>query len=120
MAGSPLQHLAAAEEITIGFRRPDGSTGSTPVWVVEVGGDLFVRSMNGAGGGWYRRLRSNPDGEVRDDGHVHPVRAEPVADEATLAEVTRAYSSKYGRSPYLQPLLRAGAIGSTLRLDPAG
>ena len=37
MAGSPLQHLAAVEEIRIGFQRPDGATGSTPVWVVQAG-----------------------------------------------------------------------------------
>jgi hypothetical protein len=36
MTRNPLEHLADVEEISIGFRRPDGSTGSTPVWVVQV------------------------------------------------------------------------------------
>lgn len=118
MAGGPLQHLADVQEISIGFRRPDGSTGSTPVWVVRVGDDVFVRSMNGPSGGWYRRLRARPDGEVREDDHVHPVRAEPVADEGTLAEVTRAYATKYADSPYVQPLLSEAAARATLRLTP--
>ena len=118
MAGDALQHLADVEEISIGFRRPDGSTGSTLVWVVQVGDDVFVRSVRGPRGGWYRRLRANPDGQVRDGRHTHPVHAEPVADAGTLAEVTRAYATKYGDSPYVQPLLEEPSIGATLRLDP--
>lgn len=119
MAGGELQHLADVEEIRIGFRRPDGSTGGTPIWVVQVGDDIFVRSIRGTRGGWYRRLRANPHGEVRDAGHTHPVRAEPVTDPGTIDEVTRAYTTKYGRSPYVQPLLEEPAMGGTLRLTPS-
>jgi hypothetical protein len=118
MAANPLRHLGEAEEISIGFQRPDGSTGSTPVWVVSVGEDVYVRSMNGADGGWYRRLRERPHGQVRENGHVHAVHAEPVVDAATLDAVTRAYEAKYGTSPYLRPLLGPDAISATLRLDP--
>jgi hypothetical protein len=119
MASNPLEHLADAQEITIGFRRQDGSTGSTPIWAVHVGDDLFVRSMNGPRGGWYRRLRAHPDGEVRDNaGHVHPVHAEPVEDTSTITEVTRAYGDKYARSPYVQALLDESAQSATLRLVP--
>ncbi|HYT26297.1 MAG TPA: nitroreductase/quinone reductase family protein [Actinomycetota bacterium] len=119
MAGDALQHLADVQEISIGFRRPDGSTGSTPVWVVQVGDNIFVRSIRGPRGGWYRRLRANPNGEVRDAAHVHPVHAEPIADADTLAEVTCAYATKYAGSPYVQPLLEEPAIGATLRLGPS-
>jgi hypothetical protein len=77
-----------------------------------------VRSVRGRRGGWYRRLLANPDGEVRDGGHAHPVRAEPVADERTLAEVTAAYTAKYGHSPYVQPLLEEANVPGTLRLQP--
>ncbi len=118
MAVNPLRHLADAREISIGFQRPDGSSGSTRVWVVQVGDELFVRSMTGPGGGWYRRLRANPDGEVRDGGHVHPVHAEPVTDAGTIAAVTRAYAAKYTGSPFLQPFLGEESAGATLRLEP--
>jgi len=50
---------------------------------------------------------------------MHPVHAEPVADARTLAEVTRAYATKYSGSPYVQPLLKEPAAGATLRLDPS-
>jgi hypothetical protein len=118
MADNALQHLADVEEIRIGFQRPDGSTGSTPVWIVRAGDDLFVRSMYGARGGWYQRLRANPHGEVHDQAHSHLVRAEPVGDAGTVAEVTRAYATKYAASPYVQSLLGEEAAGATLRLKP--
>lgn len=118
MTDDALQHLADVEEIDIGFRRPDGSTGSTPVWVVRVGDDVLVRSVRGPRGGWYRRLRADPDGWVEDGGHTHPVRAEPVTDDRLVAAVTDAYAAKYGDSPYVQPLLEGPSIGATLRLHP--
>jgi hypothetical protein len=94
-----LHHLADVEEIRIGFPRPDGSTRSVPIWVVQVGDHLYVRSVRGPKGGWYRRLRANPDGEVRDGEHRHLVRAEPVSDAGTLAQVTDAYATKYAGCP---------------------
>jgi hypothetical protein len=118
ITGDALRHLADVEEISIGFRRPDGSTGSTPVWIVRAGDGIFVRSMYGTRGGWYRRLRANPDGEVRDGAHAHPVRAEPVADASTVEEVTRAYATKYADSPYVRSLLSEEAAGATLRIEP--
>jgi hypothetical protein len=119
VAADALHHLADVEEIRIGFRRPDGSTRSVPIWVVQVGDHIYVRSVRGPKGGWYRRLRANPDGEVRDGEHQHRVRAEAVTDAGTLAEVTRAYATKYAGSPFVRPLLEGPSVGATLRLDPA-
>ena len=51
MSAEALQHLADVEEIRIGFRRPDGSTRSVPIWVVQVGSDIYVRSVRGPAGG---------------------------------------------------------------------
>ncbi len=119
MRAEGLHHLEDVEEIRIGFRRPDGSTRSVPIWVVRVDDDIYVRSVRGPEGGWYRRLRANPDGEVRDGEHRHRVHAEPVTDVATLDEVTRAYGTKYGASPFVRPLLGGRSVDATLRLDPA-
>jgi hypothetical protein len=119
MTADALHHLAEVEEIRIGFRRPDGSTRSVPVWVVQVGDHIYVRSVRGPKGGWYRRLRANPDGEVRDGGHRHLVRAEAVTDTGTLDQVTRAYATKYGSSPFVRPLLGRLSVDATLRLDSA-
>jgi hypothetical protein len=119
MTADALQHLADVEEIRIGSRRQDGSTRSVPIWVVQVGDHIYVRSVRGPKGGWYRRLRANPDGEVRDGEHRHLVRAEAVTEADTLAQVTRAYATKYAGSPFVRPLLEGPSIGATLRLGPA-
>ena len=113
-----LERLADAQEIKIGFVRPDGSHGSTPVWVVLADDQVFVRSELGPRGGWYRRLRANPDGDVTDQSQTYPVRAEPVADAATVQAVTRAYATKYAGNPYLPRLLSEQAASATLRLAP--
>jgi hypothetical protein len=119
MPADALQHLADVEEIYIGVRRPDGSTRSVPIWVVQVDDHIYVRSVRGPKGGWYRRLRANPEGEVRDGEHRHLVHAEVVTDAGTLAEVTGAYATKYGGSPFVRPLLEGPSVDATLRLDPA-
>jgi hypothetical protein len=119
MTADALHHLADVEEIRIGVRRPDGSTRSVPIWVVRVGDHIYVRSVRGPKGGWYRRLRANPDGEVRDADHRHLVHAELVTDADTIAEVTRAYATKYEGSPFVRPLLGGPSVDATLRLDPA-
>ena len=67
MPDGDLRQLTSVEEISIGFRWPDGSVGSTPGWVVQAGDGILVRSIRGRRGGWYRRLRANPDGEVGDE-----------------------------------------------------
>ena len=79
-----------------------------------------MRSIRGRRGGWYRRLRANPDGEVGDGAHTHPVRARPVEDAGTVEAVTRAYAAKYGDSPYVGSLLTEEAADATLRLEPRG
>jgi hypothetical protein len=119
VSAAGLHHLAEVEEIRIGFRRPDGSTRSVPIWVVQVGDHIYVRSVRGPKGGWYRRLRANPAGEVRDGEHRHPVRAEAVTDAGALGEVTRAYATKYAGSAFVRPLLGGPSVEATLRLDPA-
>jgi hypothetical protein len=118
MPDGDLRQFAEVEEISIGFTRPDGSAGSTPVWVVQAGEEIFVRSIRGRRGGWYRRLGANRDDEVGDRAHTHPVRAHPVEDAGTVEAVTGAYSAKYGDSPYMGPLLTEEAADATLRLEP--
>jgi hypothetical protein len=97
MPDGDLRQLAEVEEISIGFTRPDGSTGSTPVWVVQAGDAIFVRSLRGRGGGWSRRLRANPDSGVGNGAHTYPVRARPVGDAGTVEAVTGARVAGPGR-----------------------
>jgi hypothetical protein len=90
MTADALHPPADVEEIRIGFRRPDGSTRSVPIWVVQIGDHIYVRSVRGPKGSWYRQLCANPNGKVYDGEHRRLVRAEAVTDADTLAWVTRA------------------------------
>src|SRR5215207_2824552 len=47
MPDGDLRQPAWVEETSIGFTRPDGSTGATPVWVVQAGDAVVVRSIRG-------------------------------------------------------------------------
>jgi hypothetical protein len=128
VSAEALHHLADVEEIRIGFRRPDGSTRSVPIWVVRVGDDLYVRSVRGPDGGWYRRLRANPDGEVWDGEHRHRVRAEAVTDGARSTksparmrpstEPARSFSHCSGGGPWRRPCVWTRPDDSPHRRTP--
>jgi hypothetical protein len=128
VSAEALHHLADVEEIRIGFRRLDGSTRSVPIWVVRVGDDLYVRSVRGPDGGWYRRLRANPDGEVWDGEHRHRVRAEAVTDWARSTksparmrpstEPARSFSHCSGGGLCRRPCVSTWPDGSPHRRTP--
>ena len=103
-------------EISIGFRWPDGSVGSTPVWVAQAGDASFGRLIRGRRGGWYRRLRTTPTARSA-TGPIRTPRACPVEDAGTVEAVTGASAAKYGDSPYVRPLLTGEAADATLRLE---
>jgi hypothetical protein len=116
MTADALHHLADVEEIRIGFRRPDGSTGSTRSGscgsvTTSTCGRCAAPRVAGIDG------CANPGGEVRDGEHRHLVHAEVVTDAGTLAEVTRAYATKYSGSPFVRPLLVGPSVGAILRQD---
>jgi hypothetical protein len=50
-----LSEIAGQDEIRIGSGRMGGGCNRwTPIWVVRIGDDLYVRSGFGANGLWYR------------------------------------------------------------------
>jgi hypothetical protein len=100
MPDGDLRQLVEVEEISIGCRWPDGSTGSTPVWVGQAGDAILLRSIRGRRGGWYRRRRANRR-RVGDGAHTHPVCACPLEDAGTVEAVTGADAAKDGDSPYV-------------------
>jgi hypothetical protein len=53
-ATDDLQRLAAAEEIEIETQAPDGPVHRTIIWVLVEGGDVFLRSVRGDRGRWFR------------------------------------------------------------------
>ena len=60
-----LATIDADGEMTVAAHRPDGSL-RTPriVWHVVVDGELFIRSVRGEDGAWYRGVRRTGTGEI--------------------------------------------------------
>ncbi len=112
--------LGAATEVDVSARRRDGSsTSPTPIWLVQVGEELLVRSWRGAAGGWFRRAIDSRVGRVRAGGFEYRVEfADP--EVATREQVDAAYREKYSRygEAYVGPMTGDDAAATTLRLLP--
>jgi hypothetical protein len=114
-----LDAIGAAAELSVAPRRPDRALRpSTTIWVVRIGGDLYVRSYRGPSGRWYRAAVRAGAGRIRADGIERDVSFEQTA-AVEPARIDDAYRAKYGRSPYVDAMVSAGAAATTLRLIPS-
>ena len=109
-------------EVRIETRRDeDAPAHRTTIWVVTVDGSVFVRSVRGGRGRWYREVSANPAAALHVGGDRIPVRAVPVTDDATIEAVSEAYREKYGRtSPgSTRAMVQPETLPTTLELEPA-
>lgn len=116
---SVLNQLNTREEINIETRSATGRTHRTTIWVVVVDNNVYVRSVRGRSGRWYREITANPQGAINVDGQRLSDRAIPITDPATIARVSKAYLQKYGNSPVVDSIMREETLPTTLRLEPA-
>ena len=118
-----LNKVGAAEELQIAARRRDGTLRTPlPVWVVRVGDNLYVRSVNGRTAAWFRHAQASGEGHVRAGGVDRDVTLVEVGDgEVGMNDqIDAAYQAKYGRRyPTIVPsIVRPEARDATLRLVP--
>ena len=116
---SVLNQLNTREEINIETRSATGRTHRTTIWVVVDDNNVYVRSVRGRLGRWYREITANPQGAIHVDGQRLLDRAIPITDPATIARVSKAYLQKYGNSPVVDSVVREETLPTTLRLEPA-
>jgi hypothetical protein len=88
------------------------------IWVVRHGDDLYVRSVNGPDGAWFRGVQATHAGHVSAGG----VDAEVVfedADHDLDDEIDEEYRRKYGRSSTsVDHITGPEARSTTIRLVP--
>src|SRR6266566_6686907 len=61
-----LEKIAAADELQLAPARPDGTLRNpTTIWVVRLGDDVYVRSVNGRTSGWFRGTQVRLEGRIR-------------------------------------------------------
>ena len=115
-----LTKIGSAEELRIASVRHDGTLRKpVTVWVVPHDGSLYVRSVEGRDGAWFRGIQETHEGRIRAGGvekGVTFVEAERDLDD----EVDAAYRAKYRRyaGPILNSVLTPDARSAMIKLVP--
>jgi hypothetical protein len=115
-----LDQIGNAEEVRIASARRDGTLRSpVTTWIVRQGGDLYVRSVRGTGGQWFRGVQERHEGRIRAGGADHEVTFVD-ADREISDEVDAAYRHKYRRyaGAILDSVLTSQARSATLKVVP--
>jgi len=112
-----LAAIDRADEVRVAANRPDGTPRTaTIVWHVVVDGALFIRSVRGEDGAWYRAVRRTGSGTI-DAGSVH-ADATFSPDDSQDDAIDRAYRAKYGSGSPVRAITSPAATATTLRIDP--
>jgi hypothetical protein len=115
-----LTRIGTATELQIASARPDGTLGNPrTIWVVRVGDDLYVRSMNGRAGGWFPATQARHQGHIRAGGVERDVSfadADPDRGDA----IDAAYRDKYRRygEQIIGSVVNPAARAATIKLMP--
>jgi hypothetical protein len=115
-----LDKLGRAEEVQIASVRRDGTLRKpVTVWAVRHGDDLYVRSVGGRNGHWYRGVQERHEGRIRAGGVEQDVTYVDTDDDVQ-AEVDEAYRTKYRRyaGSILDSVLTPEARAATVKLVP--
>ena len=118
-----LELFGGACEVEVSSMRRDGSL-SRPrtVWIVPVGDQLYLRSVNGPDAAWYRLTRTLHRGRIEAGGIARDVTwidvdaaGQPDVDPAVDAEYARKYrGSTSAVARITSPLART----TTMRVEP--
>ncbi|WP_227980672.1 DUF2255 family protein [Nocardia spumae] len=117
-----LDRIGGSEELQITSYRENGALRPwTPIWVVRVDDDLYIRSAFGSSGGWYRHAMHTRGARIRAGGVERDVTLHPATDSVTNDRVRDAYTTKYrGQPTALEPMLAPIAANTTVRVDVVG
>jgi hypothetical protein len=115
-----LNKIGAAEELEIASLRLDGTLRApVTIWVVRHGDDLYVRSVNGRSGAWFRGTQVRHVGHIQAGGvdkDVTFVDADPAIND----QIDAAYRTKYRRyaASIIGSILSPEARSATIKLVP--
>ncbi|MET9904472.1 DUF2255 family protein [Streptomyces sp. NPDC006446] len=114
-----LERIGTAEELDLRSERADGTLRDpVTMWVVRADDHVYVRSVKGTDGPWYRGTRSRHQGRV-DAGGVWQDVTFRTADPGEYTAVDAAYRDKYGHcTSMVEHVLTDRARTSTLCLEP--
>lgn len=117
LTSDQLAWLDRTREVLIETRSERGSR-KTIIWIVVADDEVYVRSVRGESGAWYRRALSDPGVAIDVDGVTVGFDAVHVDDDGTIGSVSDALRAKYPVGGSLDRMTRAEVLPTTLRLDP--
>jgi hypothetical protein len=115
-----LTKIEAADELEIASIRRDGTLRNlVTIWVVRLGDDLYVRSVNGRTGAWFRGTQVRHEGRIGAGGVEKDVTFVD-ADDGINDQIDDAYRSKYRRyaPSIVGSVLTPEARSATINLVP--
>lgn len=117
-----LKKVGNAEELQIASLRKDGSLRSMRIiWVVRVGDDLYVRSVNGRTSDWFRGVQTRHEGRIHAGGVEKDVAFVEESDPMVSDQIDAAYEAKYRRYASIIPSINSPtARAAAIRLVPRG
>jgi hypothetical protein len=115
-----LVDIGETDELRIAPLRRDGTLQPPRIiWVVRHGDDVYVRSVNGPDGGWFRGAQARRAGHIS-AGSVEADVLFEDADHDLDDEIDEAYRRKYGRSSTaVEHITSLTARSTTIRLVPS-
>lgn len=116
-----LTKIGRAGELRIATMRRDGTFRSpVTIWVVRLGDDLYVRSVNGRTSAWFRGAQVRHEGHIRAGGVDKDVTfVEDDGDAGLNDRIDAAYREKYGYpSGPVTHITSPEARAATIKLMP--
>jgi hypothetical protein len=111
-----LRDLRDVQEVAI--RTEKHPKNAVVIWVVVADDEVFVRSVRGTRGRWYRDLAAGGPATLEFAGRRLAVQAIPESDPAAVDRASREYLRKYRPSPYAQAMVKSEVLPTTLQLEP--
>ena len=95
-----LNKIGTAEELQIASLRQDGTLRKQVIiWVVRIGDDLYVRSVNGRTSAWFSGVQARHEGHIQAGGVEKDVTFLEEAGLEINKQIDAAYHAKYRRYP---------------------
>ena len=95
-----LNKIGTAEELRIASLQSDGTLRQpVTIWVVRIGDDLYVRSVNGRTSAWFSGVQARHEGHIQAGGVEKDVTFLEEAGLEINKQIDAAYHAKYRRYP---------------------
>jgi hypothetical protein len=90
------------------------------IWVVRLGDDLYVRSVNGRNGAWFRGAQVRHAGHIQAGGVDKDVTFVGEVDTDLNDQIDAAYRTKYRRyaASIVSTIVSPAARAATIKLVP--